>query len=78
MRLFLWLIPIAAVAFGVYLLRLSHIAYANYVDYMQLGDPSGAELYDTQMWATSVSGVVLLLFGAFTAGWWSARGVRRP
>ena len=64
-----WLIPAASIGLGVWLLRLSYVAYAKWWEYMTLGDPSGAELYEVEFWPeAAVLGVLLLILGGFLAG----------
>ena len=70
-----WLIPTGCLIFGLYVLRLSYGAYAKWQEYLALGDPSGAEIYEVEFWPELSISLLLILLSAFLAGRWS---VRRP
>ena len=44
-----WLVPVAFLAIGLYSLRLSYRAHAKWQEYINLGDPSGAEIYEVEL-----------------------------
>lgn len=68
-----WLIPAACLALGLYVHRLSYRAYAKWQEYLALGDPSGAEIYEVEFWPEVSISVLLIFLGAFLAGRWSIR-----
>ena len=68
-----WLIPAVCLAFGLYVLRLSYRAYAKWQEYLALGDPSGAEIYEVEFWPEVSISVSLIVLSAFLAGRWSVR-----
>ena len=72
-RLVRWLIPTACLALGLYVLRLSYRAYAKWQEYLALGDPSGAEVYEVEFWPEVSISVSLIVLSAFLAGRWSVR-----
>ena len=45
-----WVIPAFCLPFGIYLLHLSYRTHAKWQEYINLGDPSGAEIYEVQFW----------------------------
>ena len=63
-----WLIPATSIGLGVWLLSLSHVAYAKWWEYVTLGDLSGAEAYEVEFWPEAIVGVLLVVFGGFLAG----------
>jgi len=63
-----WLLSLGSTALGLFLLRLSYLAYAKWQEYLALGDPSGAELYEVEFWPEMVIGVVLIAVGGLFAG----------
>lgn len=71
-----WLVPLAVVALGLFVLRLSLRAYAKWQEYLALGDYSGAEAYEVEFWPEVVIAMFLTLLGGFLAGRWSVG--RRP
>ncbi len=72
-RLVRWLLPAGCSGFGIYALRLSYLDYAMWQEYLALGDPSGAELYEVNFWLELPAAVSLIFLGAFLAGRWSVR-----
>ena len=68
-----WLFPAGFLAVGLYALHLSYRAHAKWVEYIALGDPSGAEVYEVEFWPEASVAVFLLLLSAFLAGRWSVR-----
>ncbi len=66
-----WLVPPAFIAVGLYGLRLSYRAYAKWQELIALGDPSGAELPETEFWLEVTISLLLIVLGAFLAGRWS-------
>ena len=69
-----WLVPPACLALGLYGLRLSYRAHAKWQEYIALGDPSGAELPETEFWLDVSISLLLMMLGAFLAGRWSVAG----
>jgi hypothetical protein len=63
-----WLLSVGCLAVGLFLLRLSYAAHAKWQEYMTLGDPSGAELYDVEFWPEAVVGVLLIALAGLAAG----------
>ena len=63
-----WLLPVGCIALGLFVLRLSYIAYAKWQEYVALGDPSGAEAYEVEFWPEAVVGIPLIILGGFFAG----------
>lgn len=53
---------------GGYLIRLSYFEYAKWSEFMSLGDPSGAELYETGFRLTAIPGFGLLILSVFLFG----------
>ena len=68
-----WLVPLALVSLGLFVLRLAFMAYGKWQIYLAEGDLSGAEAYEVEFWPEAVAALVLLLLGAFLAGRWSVR-----
>ncbi|MDH3703936.1 MAG: hypothetical protein OEU46_21790 [Alphaproteobacteria bacterium] len=68
-----WLFPAGCLALGLYVLRLSYRAHAKWMEYLALGDHSGAEVYEVEFWPEFVIAIFLLLLAAFVAGRWSVR-----
>lgn len=68
-----WLFPAGCLALGLYALHLSYRAYAKWQEYLALGDPSGAEIYEVEFWPEVSISVLLIFLGAFLAGRWSVR-----
>ncbi len=71
-----WFVPPVCLALGLYALRSSYRAYAKWQEYIALGDPSGAELYEIEFWPKFAVSMVLIVLGAFLAGRWSQAGRR--
>ncbi len=69
-----WLVPPVCLALGLYALRLSYRAHAEWQEYIALGDPSGAELPETEFWLAVSISLLLMMLGAFLAGRWSVAG----
>jgi len=69
-----WLVPPACLAIGLYGLRLSYRAYAKWQEYITLGDPSGAEIYEVEFWPEVTVSLLLIVLAAFLAGRWSVAG----
>ena len=70
-----WLISLASLALGLVALRLSYVAYGKWQEYIALGDPSGAELYEVEFWPEAVAGALLIALGGVFAG--LAAGAKR-
>ena len=68
-----WLIPAACLAIGLHMLRLSYIAYAKWQEYLALGDPSGAEIYEVEFWPEVSLSLALIYLSAFLVGRWSVQ-----
>ena len=68
-----WLIPVGCLALGLYVLRQSYRAYAEWQEYLALGDPSGAEVYEVEFWPEVSISLSLIFLSAFLAGRWSVR-----
>jgi len=66
-----WLFPIGCFAVGLYMLRLSYIAYAKWQEYVNLGDFSGAEAYEVEFWIEAPIFLILLLICGYLFGRWS-------
>ena len=66
-----WLVPPVCLAVGLYALFLSYRAYAKWQEYIALGDPSGAEIYEVEFWPEITVSLFLIVLGAFLAGRWS-------
>lgn len=62
-------ISVLLILTGGYLIRLSYSAFAKWTEYVNLGDPSGAEVYEVEFWLEAVPGFGLLAAGAFLLGW---------
>ncbi len=62
------LIVAACIGAGLWLLSLSYVAYAKWVEYVTLGDYSGAEAYEVEFWIDIVGGLLLVVFGGFLLG----------
>jgi hypothetical protein len=71
-----WLLSVASIALGLFVLRLSFTAHGKWRDLLALGDPSGAEVYEIEFWPEAVVGVALIALGGFVAGRasWARRG----
>jgi LPS O-antigen subunit length determinant protein (WzzB/FepE family) len=63
-----WLISLASLALGLVALRLSYVAYGKWQEYIALGDPSGAELYEVEFWPEAAVAVLLIALGGVFAG----------
>ncbi len=68
-----WLVPPACLAVGLYGLCLSYRAYAKWQEYLALGDPSGAEVYEVEFWPEVSISLSLIFLSAFLVGRWSVR-----
>lgn len=68
-----WLIPTGCIAVGLELLRRAFRAYAEWQELLALGDPSGAELPETEFWLLISGALPLIMLAAFLAGRWSGR-----
>lgn len=68
-----WLIPVGSFALGLYLLHRAFHAYARWQELLALGDPSGAELPETEYRLFTAGALFLILLSAFIAGRWSVR-----
>ena len=68
------LLPLAAFGAGGWLLRRAFVAWGEWQVLLALGDPSGAELPETDFWLTLPPALVLLLLGGFLGGRWWRRG----
>ncbi len=62
------LIVAACMGTGLWLLGLSYEAYAKWLEYVTLGDYSGAEAYEVEFWVEIVVGVLLVVLGGFLLG----------
>lgn len=71
-----WLIPAAGLALGFYVLHLSYEAYAKWQEYIALGDFSGAEAYEVELWAEASIALALIMISAFLVGRWSVAARR--
>lgn len=71
-----WLVPAGCLALGLYILRLSYVAYGKWSEYIALGDHSGAEAYEVEFWPEVMVGLLLIVAAAFLTGRWSAAGRR--
>ena len=71
-----WLVPAAFLSLGLYLLHQSYRSFAQWNEYLKLGDPSGAELYELNFWLAMPPSILMLMLSGFLAGRWS-RGARR-
>jgi hypothetical protein len=70
-RLVRWPFAVACFALGLYLLRLSYDAYTKWKELLDLGDPSGAEIYEVEFWPEVSVGLFLIVTCAFLVGRWS-------
>ena len=59
---------------GLYLLHQSYRSFAQWNEYLKLGDPSGAEFYELNFWLSMPPSILMLMLSGFLAGRWSARG----
>ena len=62
------LISILLILGGGYLIKLSYDAYAKWQEYLQLGDFSGAELYELEFMLTAGPGFPAFFLGSALLG----------
>ncbi len=73
MRYLKWILAAAASATGLAVLRSSHQAYGRWYNLIEMGDRSGAEVHEVELWFTVPLALVLIVVSAFMAGRWSAK-----
>ena len=71
MRYLKWVLATASFAAGLYVLHSSYVSYGKWYHTLELGDPSGAELYEVEFWFKAPLAVFLILISTFLVGRWS-------
>lgn len=66
-----WLFPVGCFTLGIYLLRFSYHAYAEWQEYLAIGDVSGAEAPEIEFKVAVTLALALIFLSAFVAGRWS-------